>query len=355
MCLKIRQLGKKVVYQPKSCLYHLESQTPGRKNHDAANADRLATRWEHQWLVDEDIMAEQSGYFIQQNVVEGKIRSQFVPKQTMADSMARQRVVDLQKLLLGQPCQPLVDMPNNQKVLNLLVPVEAWPDDIGLLEWLGRVCGILDCEQEEVKFWEKLLAIGEHPNARLRLARVMLKNGNFDEAQRHLDALKDNFSPRQEGWILQGILCMQRQEFSEAKHAFEEALTLDAESKKARIGLGMVCLGLHQPAAAWELFEQVLSIDQDNLEAIRCLLQAGTALQRWEVLSSHLARFIDRNPANCDIRFALAGVQFRDGQIEKANEHLMWLRLVQPEYEGLEDLERLLATPQDQSNLLSVP
>jgi GT2 family glycosyltransferase/2-polyprenyl-3-methyl-5-hydroxy-6-metoxy-1,4-benzoquinol methylase/tetratricopeptide (TPR) repeat protein len=355
LCLKIRQLGKKVVYQPKSCLYHLESQTPGRKTHDAANADRLLARWEHQWLVDEDIMAEQCGYFIQQNIFEGKIRSQFVPKQTMANSTAWQRVVDLQKLLLGQPCQPLVDMPNNQKVFNLLVPVEEWPNDIGILEWAGRVCGILDCEQEAVKFWEKLLAMGDHPNTRLRLARVMLKHGKLDEAQRHLDALKHNFSPREEGWTLQGILSMQRQEYSDAKHAFEEALTLDGESKKARIGLGMACLGLDQPAAAWESFEQALSIDPDNLEAIRCLLQAGTALQRWEVLSTHLARFIDRNPANCDIRFALAGVQFRDGQIQKANEHLIWLRLVQPEYAGLEDLERLLATPQDQSNLLSVP
>jgi GT2 family glycosyltransferase/tetratricopeptide (TPR) repeat protein len=355
LCLKIRQLGKKVVYQPKSCLYHLESQTPGRKTHDAANADRLLARWEHQWLVDEDIMAEQCGYFIQQNIFEGKIRSQFVPKQTMANSTAWQRVVDLQKLLLGQPCQPLIDMPNKQNVFNLLFPVEEWPNDIGILEWAGRVCGILDCEQEAVKFWEKLLAMGDHPNTRLRLARVMLKHGKLDEAQRHLDALKHNFSPREEGWTLQGILSMQRQEYSDAKHAFEEALTLDGESKKARIGLGMACLGLDQPAAAWESFEQALSIDPDNLEAIRCLLQAGTALQRWEVLSTHLARFIDRNPANCDIRFALAGVQFRDGQIQKANEHLIWLRLVQPEYAGLEDLERLLATPQDQSNLLSVP
>ncbi|MEX0830875.1 MAG: glycosyltransferase [Nitrospirales bacterium] len=355
LCLKIRQLGKKVVYQPKSCLYHLESQTTGRKTHDDANADRLLARWKHQWLVDEDIMAEESGYFIQQNIFEGKIRSQFVPKQTMADSTAWQRVVDLQKLLLGQPCQPLVDMPNNQNVFNLLVPNDEWPNDIGILEWAGRVCVILDCEQEAVKFWEKLLATGDHPNTRLSLARVMLKHGKLDEAQRHLDALKHNFAPREEGWTLQGVLSMQRQEYSDAKHAFEEALTLDRENKKARIGLGMACLGLDQPAAAWESFEQVLSIDPDNLEAIRCLLQAGTALQRWEVLSTHLARFIDRNPANCDIRFALAGVQFRDGQIEKAKEQLMWLRLVQPEYEGLEDLERLLATPQDQSNLLSVP
>ena len=61
LCLKIRQLGKKVIYQPQSCLYHLESQTPGRKTHDEANAERLLAQWEHQWLIDEDLVAYQNG------------------------------------------------------------------------------------------------------------------------------------------------------------------------------------------------------------------------------------------------------------------------------------------------------
>ena len=53
------------------------------------------------------------------------------------------------------------------------------------------------------------------------------------------------------------------------------------------------------------------------------------------------------------MRFALAGVEFRAGEAEKANEQLTWLRLIKPEYEGLEDLERLLQSALPQGNLVS--
>jgi GT2 family glycosyltransferase/ADP-heptose:LPS heptosyltransferase/Tfp pilus assembly protein PilF len=353
LCLKTRQIGKKVIYQPKSCLYHLESQTPGRKDHDRENAKRFIARWEHQWLDDEDLVADQSGCFIRQEAFEGKIRSQLISKQTMAPPAAWQRVVDLQQLLLGRTCQSLVEMTDSQKIGNLLVPVESWPNDIGILEWVGRVCESLHCEQEAVQFWQKLLAIADHPKARLGLARAMLKNGNLDESQKHLDEWKRKFPQREDGWTLQGILFMQREKFFEAKEAFDQSLAFDGVNIKAQVGLGMACLGLEQPAEAWEQFERVLSVDPDNVRAIRCLIQAGTALQQWDILERHLTRFVERNPADCDIRFALAGVQCRTGQVEKANEHLTWLRLIQPEYEGLNDLEAMLGCSQSKGSLVA--
>jgi thioredoxin-like negative regulator of GroEL len=66
-----------------------------------------------------------------------------------------------------------------------------------------------------------------------------------------------------------------------------------------------------------------------------------------------LVRFIERNPADCNVRFALAGVQFRAGQSDQAKEHLTWLRLIKPDYEGLADLEKLLGTSQSPNNLVS--
>jgi len=353
LCLKVGQMGKKVVYQPKSCLYHLESQTSGRKKHDSVNALRFIACWEHLWLDDEDIVAAQSGYCIQQDVSEGQIRSWLISKQGIAHPAAWQRVVDLQQLLLGRTCQPLAEMNVSQKIHDLLVDANKWPSDIGILEWVGRVCETLCCEQEGVQFWEKLLVICDHQKARLGLARAMIKNGNFDEAQRHLDALKRVFTLREEGWTLQGILAMQRQEFSEAKQAFEQALAIVGESKKAQMGLGMAYLGLGQSAEAWNIFEEVVSGDPDNVEAMRCLMQAGTVLQRWEVLSGRLARFVERNPADCDMRFALASVAFRAGHSQEAMEQLAWLRLMTPDYEGLEDLEGLLYPTLTQGNLVS--
>ncbi len=353
LCLRIRQMGKKVVYQPKSCLYHLESQSPGRNANDDANARRLLARWEHQWLVDEDLVAYQDGYVFQQYFSEKKLWSRLVPLNDISHSAGWQRVVALQQLLLGQECQPLSQMPNSQKIYDLLADVEGWPSDIGILEWVCSVCEILHCEKEAVQFWEKFLAIGDHPKARLSLARAMLKKGNLDEAQRHLDELKRVFTPGEEGWSLQGILSIQRQEFFEAKHAFEESLAIEGTNRRARMGLGMACMGLGETAEAWSMFEQVVSVDPDDIEAMRSLIQAGTVLQRWEDLAIHLSRFIERNPADCAMRFALAGVKFRAGHSQEAMEQLTWLRLMMPDYEGLEDLEGLLHAAQSQDNLVS--
>lgn len=354
LCLKIRAMGKKVIYQPKSCVYHLEGQTAGRKTHNEANAKRFKERWDHQWLVDDDLVAYQSGYILQQSVVDTKLQCRLIPIHQVAKSAAWQRVVELQQLLVGRKCQPLSHMDDSHKIRDLLVDVEAWPNDLVILEWLGSVCVTLECEQEAAKFWEKLFTIRDSSNARLGLARLSLRNGNFDEAQKHLDVLKRDFNPSEEGLRLQGILSMQRQNYSEAKLAFRQSLAIDGENSKARMGLGMACMGLNQSDEAWDIIEQVVSVDPDNIEAMHCLIQAGTALQRWESLGNHLAQFVERNPVDCDMRFALAGVQFRTGYFEKAKEHLTWLRLMKPELEGLEDLEGLLSATPPQEAIASI-
>jgi len=187
----------------------------------------------------------------------------------------------------------------------------------------------------------------------LGLARAEMKNGNFDEAQKHLDVLRHDFLPGAECWTLQGILSMQRQKYSVAKNAFEQALDCDAANRKARIGLGMACMGLDQNAEAWNVCEQLILEDPDNVETIQCLIQVGTVLRYWEALGNHLARYVERNPADCDMRFALASVGFRAGHPQEAMEQLAWLRLMTPDYEGLEELEGLLHPAPTQENLVS--
>ena len=55
LCYRVRERGGRIAYQPESVLYHLESQSPGRKTMDQANATRLRERWgEHWWHVDDD-------------------------------------------------------------------------------------------------------------------------------------------------------------------------------------------------------------------------------------------------------------------------------------------------------------
>ena len=394
-CLKIGQIRKKVVYQPKSSLYHLESQTPGRKKHDDLNAERLATRWKNQWLVDEDIIAYQGGFIIQYNFIDEQPKVQMIPRNNVAQASSWQQVVDLQQLLIQQKRQPLAKMANSQKIRQLLVDINGWPSDIGILEWLGGVWERLDCEQEAIQCWEKILTIGERPDARLGLARAAIKAGDLIEAQQHarlglaravikegdlieaqqharlglaraaikagdlieaqqhLDVMRSAFPEQVEGFFLQGIVNMQNRKFLEASREFEHAITLNSADLKSQLGLGQAYLGLGQHLKAWEIFESSMLSGPDGLETLNGLIQAGTALENWDALATHLVRYVERNPANCDMRFALAGVEFRADHVEKAREQLTWLKLIKPDYEGLEELETLLQSAQPQGNCVS--
>src|SRR6185369_10606144 len=63
-CLRVSEAGHRIVYQPASTLYHLESQTEGRKVHDQANGRRLFERWQARWaeIGDEDVVLVPDGW-----------------------------------------------------------------------------------------------------------------------------------------------------------------------------------------------------------------------------------------------------------------------------------------------------
>ena len=341
-CLRVQERGWKIVYQPRSCLYHLESQTQGRKKYDKENAQRFLNRWEHKWIADEDMVAFEIGCANITALIDGKTSYLMTTFRDEVDRNRWSRVVEVQKSLLGKKKHDMETDQKKDQLLQLLKDPELWPDDLGALEYAGRICEVTGYNQEATSFWKKLLEIGDHPNARLGLARDAIKRGNLDEGQSHLETLKKNFSPKSDGWTLQGVIMMQKQQFSDAKKAFEAALGLDAHSRKARVGRGMACMGMGNTEEAWELFEQFLSEYPDDVEAMNWIIQSGTALEKWGSLAKLLSQYVTRNPANCDMRFALAGAEFRAGNVEKAKEQYELLSLLKPDYKGLEDLGALL-------------
>lgn len=101
----------------------------------------------------------------------------------------------------------------------------------------------------------------------------------------------------------------------------------------------MACLGRGEIEEAWNIFEQVIEQFPDDVEAMQWLIQSGTSLHQWEKLSQQLSRYLERNPGNCDMRFAHAGVEIRAGRLETARRQFEVLSLLKPDYEGLTALE----------------
>jgi GT2 family glycosyltransferase len=128
-CLQVRKHGGRVVYQPASTLYHLESQTAGRKAHDQDNATRLIQRWRSRWALigDEDVVLSAVGYCARQREDGVKTIA------AITDPLERRRweaVACLQRALLdddGSTCR------------ELLCRGSEWPSDPGVQLWIERL------------------------------------------------------------------------------------------------------------------------------------------------------------------------------------------------------------------------
>ncbi len=353
LCLKIRQMNEKVVYQPKSCLYHLESQTSGRKDHDLANANRFLARWDTLWLTDEDILVFDENLLIRTSIKDSKVTLTLDYFQDNNEKMQWGRLVQTQKILLGKKKCKVYQLDDSARISALLREHDLWPADVGALEWGGEVSETLGCDREAQGFWKRVLTLNESYQARVGLARLLIKTSNLGEAQKHIDVLKSTFAIKIEGWILQGVLAIQEHKFLEAKKSFGQALSIDSKNRKACLGMGMACMGLAENVEAWCLFVAEISENPDSLEGLRCLIQVGTVLERWEALANFLRKFVERNPADCEIRFVLAGVEIRAGHSDKAREQLSWFQLIKPDYEGLDDLANALNRAQLQEQTVS--
>jgi GT2 family glycosyltransferase/radical SAM superfamily enzyme YgiQ (UPF0313 family)/tetratricopeptide (TPR) repeat protein len=334
LCLKVREKGRLVVYQPGSVLYHLESQTPGRKRHDDANAERLRERWkDHWWIADEDVHYFNDGYKVITIERDGGVSQRVVPINDVNERAAWSRAAAAQAAALKQDWGTM---------RSELRAVESWPAEPYLLAWAATACERLSEPVMAVAFLSRYLELAENVAIRVRLIRILLEQRQLAVAEAEIDKLLKAHPAHADGLLLRGVLGMQREQYREAASAFSFALQQGAERRRCLMGMGMASLGLGCAEDGWERFLEVLSEHPDDAEAIHWLLRAGTARHRWIELSRHLRSYVLRNPGDLSVRFALAGVLFRADRIEEARQEYERLRTLSPSYEGLAELARLL-------------
>jgi tetratricopeptide (TPR) repeat protein len=338
LCLKVRDKGWQIVYSPLSVLYHLESQTPGRKTHDQANALRFLGRWGHRWWsADEDLYYHEDGYVALSMKDQDRCQEQVELRALQHDQekAAWRLVADTERAALRQDI-PLVE--------SLLARWDEWPSVAEVLRWGAWLCTRTGHSPLSRHFYQTLVQYHDDPTARKALARVALEEGHLSEAASLLSAVLNRFPQDGAGWLLRGILDMQQAQYAEAEQAFLTALTHQGDRQRSMMGLGMARVGLDEFDQAWNDFSTVLTEYPDDAEAIHWLLRAGTVRSSWAELSERLQGFVLRNPADLSVRYALAGVLLRSGQTDAAHQEYQTLCTLAPSYEGLEELSLALST-----------
>jgi tetratricopeptide (TPR) repeat protein len=334
LCLKIGERGWRIVYQPRSVVYHLESQTPGRKAHEEENARRLLGRWGHQWwLGDEDAIYVSDGYAYRSGAEQQEHGGRLDPLNDPSEKRQWKIVADAQLAARRKDLSALKE---------LLAKGEEWPADDRVLRWGAWVCRMIGASNLTGVFWKRVLSLNEDSEARIALARSALEQGLVEQADSHVNILLSSDAQQGEGWFLRGIIAVQRQAFDAASRAFQQALDCGADRRKALTGQGMAAVGLGQPKLAWTAFADVLDQYPDDAAAIHWLLRAGTALERWGPLAEYLQRFVSRNPGDLSLRFALAGVFLRLNRKTDARREYDSIRLLDPVFDGLNELARAI-------------
>ncbi len=336
LCLKVRDKGYHVIYQPRSVLYHLESQTPGRNARDEDNSRLLQARWgDRWWLGDEDFHYHTDGFKLVGGPQDVQFATQLMPMADVRDRAAWAHVAAAQAAALKK------DWAAVRRELRL---ADDWPNDRFVLSWGATVAERLHEPLCRTRFLSRYLALVDAPAERLALARAFLEQKNVPEAEEHLRIALAASPNHAEGLLLKGVLCMQREQYLEAERAFSSALRQGADRRKCLMGMGMAALGRSYAQGAWERFLQVLADRPDDAEAIHWLLRAGTVQNRWEELSRHVRAYVARNPGELAARFAFAGVLLRAEQLDAARQEYHTLRALAPTYDGLHELGQALAS-----------
>lgn len=335
LCLRIREQGHRIVYQPRSVVIHLEEPTFRRKAHDEENTRLFLSRWEkHWWLVDEDLYYHADGY-------------KMVGGEATANDAGHVRMIENIKdraawahVAAAQSAAQKRDWGGIKRELSL---AQDWPNDPSVLDWGAMVAEQLEEPVYRAQFLARHVGLVDDPVRRLELIRMLLEQKNLAGAEEHLRAILDASPDHAGGLLLKGILCMQHEQFGEAEAAFSAALCQGAERRKCLMGMGMAAMGRAYTQGAWERFLEVLADYPDDTEAIHWLLRAGTAQNRWHELAEHLHIYVTRNPGDLASRFAYASVLLRGEQIHAARREYDALSRVAPTYDGLEQLGRAIS------------
>jgi GT2 family glycosyltransferase/tetratricopeptide (TPR) repeat protein len=337
LCMRMRSRGWKIVYQPASVLYHLESQSPGRKKFNDLNRDRFFEKWKGHLLSDEDAYFVAFGCAPRYGAY-GKRKVGRVVRFSSPEEAARWQVV--------ARFQELAAAGERDGARALLRDLERWPEEAAVLRWAGVACAWVGLPEEGQRFWERSLELEESPEIRAAIARVLLECGKLDRAEVHVRILLEHAPVLGDAWILKATLAMQRRSFSEAASAYETALLNGAPPRKALVGQAMAVLCGGDATEAWFLLTAALEEEPGDPLALHWLLAAGSELGHWEELSSYLERFLAAREGDAAARFALGGVYLRLGRVEDAREAYARLEDQHPGYPGLADLAQALEQAQ---------
>ncbi len=178
LCLKIRQRGGVIVYQPKSVVFHLESQTPGRMKFDNENRALFFQRWQHAVLSDEDAYYFADGCYKIGIVNDRPEAPNLVRFANDAEKKQWQHVAQSQMLAAAW------QRPELEKILS---DHESWPQNAAVRRWAGCLAHRLRLKDIAQKHFAAASSHDPEWTTALDSGFKSLRSGDPESAQKALN------------------------------------------------------------------------------------------------------------------------------------------------------------------------
>jgi spore maturation protein CgeB/cyclopropane fatty-acyl-phospholipid synthase-like methyltransferase/Tfp pilus assembly protein PilF len=135
------------------------------------------------------------------------------------------------------------------------------------------------------------------------------------------------------GLLGAGSLAIYRGDNEKADIYFNTLLENEPKNDKALCGLGMLRMQNNDLDDAMKYFCQALDANPDNISACKFLLELSYTVDKFDKIEFCLHNYMELHPANLNMQYALAGVQYKLGKLEESIDNLEQVIALDPNHE----------------------
>jgi len=180
-------------------------------------------------------------------------------------------------------------------------------DEDAALEWYGKV--------EEGEYWTQ---------ARLRMSKIMIKQGRLDDVRREMQELRRN-NPENatDFYLIEGQVLSDLTRLEDAYNLYSQALEADPENEDLLYARALVAETMNRLDLAEQDMRHILDNDPDNVRTLNALgYTLADRTERYEEALEYIQQAYARDPDDPAIIDSMGWVQYRLGNLDKAREYL---------------------------------
>ncbi|MCD4829293.1 MAG: tetratricopeptide repeat protein [Candidatus Cloacimonetes bacterium] len=164
--------------------------------------------------------------------------------------------------------------------------------------------------------------------------RLLVKTQRLDEARHHLEEALRLRPDATRALVNLGTCLLVCNLPSEAAEHFEDALRHDSAHIDARFGLGLANHAQQRFDEAESCFGRILDLEPSHMKTLNTMLQFAYESRRFASVEQRLQCHLDRNPADDNMRFVLAGVLYEQEKPTQALEAVERVLQSDPDFRG---------------------